>query len=97
MSHKQKRLRDYLAENLPGALVTELSDTGQYQFVVFIPGELATHTISFTPAEFDGHSLEELIALLEGNDCFSLIETAAFSLDITFCLGALLARRRPAA
>lgn len=90
-------LRDYLAGNLPGALVTESCDAGQYQFMVFIPTELATHTITFTPAEFDGHSLEELIALLEGNDCFSLIETAAFSLDITFRLGALQAQRRSAA
>lgn len=97
MSLKQKMLRDYLAENLPGALVTELRDAGQYQFVVFIPAELATHTITFTPAEFDGHSLEELVALLEGSGCFSLIETAAFSLDITFYLGALQARRRSAA
>lgn len=97
MSHKQKTLREYLAGRLSGALVTEVHDAEHYRYAVFIPAELATHTITFQSHEFDACSIDELIALLEHNECFSLIETAAFSLDITFTQGVLLAQRRPAA
>jgi hypothetical protein len=90
MHHKQLSIREYFLANLPGAVVTLLTEDQQCRFIVFLPSLRITHMILFDRDELENNNLRSLFDWMRENALIETMELAATAQKFIFRNGDMI-------